>query len=300
MKIIRDKNTVEFILNLNCSINNETDEVKKLELYSEIIRKRLLDIVYSSKNGHIGGSLSSVEIETVLYFKIMNISPENKNDSNRDRFILSKGHSVEAYYAILEQAGFIDRKTVDTYGSFNSLLAGHPTKKVPGVELNSGALGHGLSYGIGLALAAKMDNKNYTSYVLMGDGEQGEGSIYEAAMSAGHYKLDNLVAIIDRNTLQISGKTENVMSLEPLRERWEAFGWEVFDVEGNDIKSLIDTFESLDKKNSKPKMLIAHTTKGCGISFMEKVAKWHHGIPNDEQYNEAIEEINDRIKSMCQ
>lgn len=299
MKVIRDKYTTEILANLKNLTDGEPDEVKTLELYCEIIRKRLLDIVYSSKNGHIGGSLSSVEIETVLYFKIMNISPETIHDNNRDRFILSKGHSVEAYYAVLEQAGFINRAVVDTYGKFNSVLAGHPTKKVPGVELNSGALGHGLSYGVGLALAAKMDEKDYTSYVLMGDGEQGEGSIYEAAMSASHYKLDNLVAIIDRNTLQISGKTENVMSLEPLNERWQAFGWEVFDVEGNDIKSLIDTFESLDKKNGKPKMLIAHTTKGCGISFMEKVAKWHHGIPNDEQYNEAIEEIDARIKSMC-
>lgn len=298
MKAARVENMAKVLAELNYSSHLITDEIKKLELYSEIIRKRLLDIVYSSKNGHIGGSLSSVEIETVLYFKIMNISPENIHDSNRDRFILSKGHSVEAYYAILEQAGFIDRELVDTYGSFNSLLAGHPTKKVPGVELNSGALGHGLSYGVGLSIAAKMDKKNYTTYVLMGDGEQGEGSIYEAAMSAGHYKLDNLVAIIDRNTLQISGKTENVMTLEPMRERWQAFGWEVYDIDGNDIKSLIDIFESLDKNNGKPKMIIAHTTKGCGISFMEKIAKWHHGIPNDEQYKEAIEEIDNRIKSM--
>ncbi len=298
MKAARVENMAKVLAELNCSSHLITDEIKKLELYSEIIRKRLLDIVYSSKNGHIGGSLSSVEIETVLYFKIMNISPENIHDSNRDRFILSKGHSVEAYYAILEQAGFIDRELVDTYGSFNSLLAGHPTKKVPGVELNSGALGHGLSYGVGLSIAAKMDKKNYTTYVLMGDGEQGEGSIYEAAMSAGHYKLDNLVAIIDRNTLQISGKTENVMTLEPMRERWQAFGWDVFDIDGNDIKSLIDIFESLDKNNGKPKMIIAHTTKGCGISFMEKIAKWHHGIPNAEQYKEAIEEIDNRIKSM--
>ncbi len=300
MKVDQEANSVYFMTDNKTAGQENTEEVKILELKSELIRKRLLDIIYKSKHGHIGGSLSSVEIETVLYFRIMNVSPEKINDPDRDRFILSKGHSVEAYYAVLEHAGFITKELTDSYGSFNSKLAGHPTKKTPGVELNSGALGHGLSYGVGLALAAKMDKRNYTSYVLMGDGEQGEGSIYEAAMSAGHYKLDNLVAIIDRNTLQISGKTENVMSLEPMRERWEAFGWEVFDVEGNDIKSLIETIENFDKQNKKPKMIIAHTTKGCGISFMEKVAKWHHGVPNDEQYHEAIEEINERIKAMCQ
>lgn len=296
MKVAQTKNTVIHPTNINDSADLKANDIKQLELYSEKIRKRLLDIIYKSKHGHIGGSLSSVEIETVLYFRIMNVSPEKINDPDRDRFILSKGHSVEAYYAVLEHAGFITKELTDSYGSFNSLLAGHPTKKTPGVELNSGALGHGLSYGVGLALAAKMDKKNYTTYVLMGDGEQGEGSIYEAAMSAGHYELDNLVAIIDRNTLQISGKTEKVMSLEPMRERWEAFGWEVFDVDGNDIKSLIETIENFDKQNKKPKMIIAHTTKGCGISFMEKVAKWHHGVPNDEQYAEAIAEIEERIK----
>ncbi len=298
MKVAHTDHTVIHLTDKKDSGNIKSDDIKRLELYSEKIRKRLLDIIYKSKHGHIGGSLSSVEIETVLYFRIMNINPENINDADRDRFILSKGHSVEAYYAVLELAGFINKELTDSYGSFNSPLAGHPTKKTPGVELNSGALDHGLSYGVGLALAAKMDKKAYTTYVLMGDGEQGEGSIYEAAMSAGHYKLDNLVAIIDRNTLQISGKTETVMSLEPLRERWEAFGWEVFDVDGNDIKSLIETFENMDKQNAKPKMIIAHTTKGCGISFMEKIAKWHHGIPNDEQYLEAVEEINERIKKL--
>ncbi len=296
MKVFQNANIAKDLTNIKNSYNKYDADVNLLELKSELIRKRLLDIIYKSKHGHIGGSLSSVEIETVLYFRIMNISPEKINDPDRDRFILSKGHSVEAYYAVLEQAGFVTKELTDTYGHFNSLLAGHPTKKTPGVELNSGALGHGLSYGVGLALAAKIDKKNYASYVLMGDGEQGEGSIYEAAMSAGHYKLDNLVAIIDRNTLQISGKTENIMSLEPIREKWEAFGWEVFDVEGNDIRSLIDLFENLDKQNKKPKLIIAHTIKGCGISFMEKVAKWHHGVPNDEQYAEAIAEIEERIK----
>jgi len=258
----------------------------------------VVEIVYASKGGHIGGSLSSVDIETALYFHVMNIDPKNPNMENRDRFILSKGHSVEALYSVLEAKGFINQSLLDTYGKFNSKLAGHPTKKTPGIELNSGALGHGLSVGIGMAMAAKMDQKSYKTYVLMGDGEQGEGSIYEAAMSGSHYKLDNMVAIIDRNKLQISGKTEDVMSLEPMRDRWEAFGWEVIDMEGNDMNDIVKTFESLDYTNAKPKLIIAHTTKGMGISFMEKKASWHHGVPSIEQYNEANAEIGARIKSL--
>jgi transketolase len=274
------------------------EKISVLELKAEEIRRKVLEIVYSSKSGHIGGSLSSVDIETALYFHIMNINPKKPDMADRDRFILSKGHSVEALYAVLATAGFFDEDILKTYGHFNSKLAGHPTKKTPGVELNSGALGHGLSVGVGLAIAAKMNENPYKTYVLMGDGEQGEGSIYEAAMSASHYKLDNLVAIIDRNKLQISGKTEDVMSLEPMHERWEAFGWDVIETNGNNMKEIIETFENINCSNSKPKLIISHTTKGCGISYMEKVAKWHHGVPNTEQYYEAIAEIDARIQNL--
>lgn len=273
-------------------------EIKKLKLKAEEIRKRVVEIVYAAKGGHIGGSLSSIEIETALYFHVMNVDPANPQKSDRDHFILSKGHSVESLYATLAAKGFIDDVLLDTYGQFNSKLAGHPTKKTPGVELNSGALGHGLSVGVGMSIGAKMLKKSFRTYVLMGDGEQGEGSIYEAAMSASHYKLDNLVAVIDRNTLQISGKTENVMALEPMRQRWEAFGWEVFGVKGNDIEDLVITFDSLNYNNSKPKLIIAYTTKGKGISFMENGAKWHHGVPNEEQFKLAIDEIEERIKTL--
>ena len=273
-------------------------EVKRLKIQAEEIRKRLLQIVFSAKAGHIGGSLSSVDVETALYFHVMHVDPTNPQDPDRDRFILSKGHSVEAYYAVLAAKGFISQELLDTYGHFGSKLAGHPTKKIPGIELNSGALGHGLSVGVGLAMAAKMDKKTFRTYVLMGDGEQGEGSIYEAAMAASHYKLGNLVAVIDRNTLQISGLTEDVMSLEPMRERWEAFGWEVIDVQGNDMADLIDRFDNLDYTNGKPKLFISHTTKGKGISYMEKVAKWHHGVPDEAQYREALQEIDERINAL--
>jgi transketolase len=277
---------------------NAIGEVKRLKLQAEEVRKRLLQIVYSAKAGHIGGSLSSVDVETALYFHVMNIDPSNPQDPNRDRFILSKGHSVEAYYAVLAAKGFISQDLLDTYGRFGSKLAGHPTKKIPGIELNSGALGHGLSVGVGLAIAAHMDGKAFRTFVLMGDGEQGEGSIYEAAMSASHYKLGNLVAIIDRNTLQISGLTEDVMSLEPMRERWEAFGWQVFDVKGNEMEDLVNTFDGFDYTNVKPKLIISHTTKGKGISYMEKVAKWHHGVPDEAQYQLALQEIDERINAL--
>jgi transketolase len=273
-------------------------EIKKLKLQAEEIRKRVVEIIYSAKGGHIGGSLSSIEIETALYFHVMNIDPINPQKTDRDRFILSKGHSVEALYATLAAKGFIEQSLLDTYGQFNSKLAGHPTKKTPGVELNSGALGHGLSVGVGMAIGAKMSKSTFRTFVLMGDGEQGEGSIYEAAMSASHYNLGNLVAIIDRNTLQISGKTEIVMALEPMRERWEAFGWEVFEVKGNDIEEIVNTFGVLNYLNEKPKLIISHTTKGNGISFMANGAKWHHGVPAEHQYKDAICEIEERIKKL--
>ncbi len=272
--------------------------MRKLQLKAEHVRKRVVELIYASKCGHIGGGLSSVEIETALYFDIMNVDPKNPKKTDRDRFILSKGHSVETLYAVLVAAGFFNEDMLNTYSHYNSILAGHPTKKVPGIELNSGALGHGLSVGVGMSMAAKMDKKLYRTFVLMGDGELGEGSIYEAAMAAGHYKLDNLVAIIDRNMLQISGKTEDIMTLEPLRERWESFGWEVSEVDGNNMEAVVKSFRNLNHSNSIPKLIIAHTTKGCGISFMEKIAKWHHGIPNHDQFEDAIAEINDRINNL--
>lgn len=276
-------------------VKNAKNSLIDLKIKAEEIRKRVIEIIYSSKGGHIGGSLSSVEITTTLYFHVLNIDPANPTNPERDRYILSKGHSVETLYATLAAKGFIDQSLLDTYGKFNSKLAGHPTKKTPGVELNSGALGHGLSVGVGLAIGAKMNKSTFRTYVLMGDGEQGEGSIFEAAISASHYKLDNLVTIIDRNTLQISGRTEYVMALEPLRERWEAFGWEVFDANGNDIENLISTIDNFNLNNGKPKLIIAHTVKGNGVSFMEDGAKWHHGVPQDQQYLDALNEVNERI-----
>lgn len=273
-------------------------QIKELELQSEVNRKRLMEVVYTAKAGHIGGDLSCLNMMTVLYFDVMNVDPANPKWAERDRFVLSKGHCVEALYTVLEAKGFIKPELTNTLGQYGSILAGHPTIEVPGIEVNSGALGHGLSIGTGMAIAAKMDGKSYRTYVMMGDGEQGEGSIYEAAMAGNQYKLDNLVAIIDRNGLQISGTTEEVMSLEDMRQRWTAFGWDVKEVNGDSVEEIVRTLHSIDYTNGKPHLIISHTTKGKGVSYMEGIAKWHHGMPSEEQYQQAISEISARIEQL--
>ena len=246
-------------------------QVETLELQSEKNRKRLVEIVYKAKAGHIGGDLSCLNVLTALYFDIMRVWPDKPKETKRDRFVMSKGHCVEALYVTLEAKGFISHEITDTLGEFGSILSGHPTIEVPGIEVNTGALG---------------------------DGEQGEGSIYEAAMAGNQYKLDNLVAIIDRNRLQISGTTEEVMSLESMRDRWTAFGWDVLEMNGDEMEDIIRTFHSIDYTNKKPHLLISHTTKGKGVSYMEGIAKWHHGVPTAEQYEEAVREISERIEKL--
>ena len=270
----------------------------ELRLRSEEIRKRLIEIVYKAKAGHIGGDLSSLNTLTALYLRVMNIDPQDAKKPDRDRFIMSKGHCVEALYCVLEAKGFVTKELLDTYGDYLSPLAGHPTIEVPGIEFNSGALGHGLSIGVGCAIAAKMDKKNYRTFVLMGDGEQGEGSIYEAAMAGSNYRLDNLVAMIDRNGLQISDTTENVMKLDSINQRWTAFGWDVIEVDGDDIEAVTTALENIDYNNGKPHLVVLHTTKGFHVSYMENVLKWHHGVPSQEEYDTAIKEILQRIEEL--
>ena len=276
--------------------------IKELELLAEKNRKRLVEVVYRAKAGHIGGDLSCLNVMTALYFHVMkNLNPAEPKAPERDRFVLSKGHCVEALYVTLEAKGFLKSEVLDTLGKFGSILSGHPTIEVPGIEVNSGALGHGLSIGVGMALAAKMNSHLsplYNTYVLMGDGEQGEGSVYEAAMAAHKYQLDNLVAIIDRNHLQISGNTEDVMPLDSIRERWTAFGWDVVTMNGDSMEDIVRTFGAIDYHNQKPHLLISETTKGFGVSFMEGVAKWHHGVLNEEQCQAAVKEIEERIKRL--
>ena len=283
--------------------------VKELELLAEKNRKRLVEVVYAAKAGHIGGDLSCLNVMTALYFHVMrNLDASEPKAAERDRFVLSKGHCVEALYVTLEAKGFLAPEVLDTLGKFGSILSGHPTIEVPGIEVNSGALGHGLSIGVGMAIAAKMNARhtstpgsknsaNWKTYVLMGDGEQGEGSIYEAAMAGNKYQLDNLVAIIDRNHLQISGDTEDVMPIDSIKERWSAFGWDVISMNGDSMEDIVKTFDAIDYTNGKPHLLISNTTKGRGVSFMEGIAKWHHGVLNEEQCKAAVAEIEKRIES---
>lgn len=280
--------------------NKQKDmNAKQLELIAEQNRKRLVEVVYAAKAGHIGGDLSCLNVMTALYFEVMkNLDPANPKTANRDRFVLSKGHCVEALYVTLEAKGYLAPEVLDTLGKFGSILSGHPTIEVPGIEVNSGALGHGLSIGVGMAIAAKMDGKGYRTFVLMGDGEQGEGSIYEAAMAGNKYQLDNLVAIIDRNHLQISGNTEDVMPIDSIKTRWGAFGWDVIEMNGDSMEDILKTFAAIDYTNKKPHLLVSNTTKGKGVSFMEGIAKWHHGVLNEEQCQAAVKEIEERIKSL--
>ena len=284
--------------------------VKELELLAEKNRKRLVEVVYAAKAGHIGGDLSCLNVMTALYFHVMKgLNPAEPKAAERDRFVLSKGHCVEALYVTLEAKGFLKPEVLDTLGKFGSILSGHPTIEVPGIEVNSGALGHGLSIGVGMAIAAKMNARhtstpgsknsaNWKTYVLMGDGEQGEGSIYEAAMAGNKYQLDNLVAIIDRNHLQISGDTEDVMPIDSIKERWGAFGWDVISMNGDSMEDIVKTFDAINYENRKPHLLISNTTKGRGVSFMEGIAKWHHGVLNEEQCKAAVAEIEERIKGL--
>lgn len=265
--------------------------VKDLELKARQVRKGVLDIVYASKSGHVGGSMSSIDILTTLYYKVLNIDPKKFSDPNRDRFVLSKGHIAESLYYILGDKGFFDKEKLKTYSQYGSTLIGHPNNKNNGVEVNTGSLGHGLPVSVGMALSGKRDNKSYRVFTLMGDGEQAEGSVWEGAMAAANYKLDNLVGIVDRNGLQISGTTEEVMALKDLKGKWTSFGWEVVEVDGNNIEELLKVFSNIPAKEGKPTMIIANTTKGKGISYMENKANWHHGVPTEEQYNQAVKEL---------
>ena len=274
-------------------------DTKQLQLIAEQNRKRLVEVVYAAKAGHIGGDLSCLNVMTALYFHVMNgLNPKDPKAPLRDRFVLSKGHCVESLYLTLEAKGYLKPEVLDTLGQFGSILSGHPTIEVPGIEVNSGALGHGLSIGVGMAIAAKMDQQPWRTYVMMGDGEQGEGSIYEAAMAANRYHLDNLVAIIDRNHLQISGNTEDVMPIDNIHDRWTAFGWDVILMNGDSMDDIIRTFDNIDYNNGKPHLLVSDTTKGKGVSFMEGIAKWHHGVLNAEQCEAAVAEIQQRIDAL--
>ncbi|MCA6937020.1 transketolase [Pectobacterium versatile] len=268
--------------------------VEALTHKARAIRRRIIHLnANSPAGGHTGADLSQVEILTALYFRILNCAPERLQDPQRDIYIQSKGHAVGGYYCCLAEAGYFPEAWLATYQHPDSHLPGHPVKhKTPGIELNTGALGHGLPVAVGIALAAKRDNSPRRVFVLTGDGELAEGSNWEAALAAAHYQLDNLIIINDKNKLQLAGPTSSIMNTDPLAEKWQAFGLEVTECAGNDMRSVVETLESLPR-NGKPNVVIANTEKGAGVSFIQGRAEWHHRVPKGEEIALALEELKD-------
>ena len=275
--------------------------MKALKIKSFELRQVALDMIMKAGSGHIGGDFSVMDILVPLYNDQMNISPENMDDPDRDYFVMSKGHSVESYYAVLADKGFFEtEEVVNQFSMFGSKFIGHPNNELPGIEMNSGSLGHGLPVCVGMALACKMDNRPSRVYTVMGDGELAEGSVWEGFMAAGHYALDNLCAVVDRNHLQISGTTEQVMTHENLHAQIESFGWNVLEVNGNDIEQLHNAFEEAKTVKHKPTCIIANTIKGFGGGeLMENKAGWHHHVPTEEEYRVIKEELLKRREAAC-
>jgi len=263
----------------------------ELAIKSVHLRRMTLEAIFHAGAGHTGGGLSCLDILNCLYNRILNVSPQTATSPGRDRYVQSKGHSVEALYAVLADRGFFPESDLRTICHYQSHYVGHPTRHIPGIEMNTGALGHGLPICIGMALAGKMDAASYRVFTLLGDGELAEGSNWEAGLAAAHYDLDNLTVIIDHNTLQITGHTRDVMSNEPLDEKWRAFGWAVKVIDGHDYAALTDAL-SKPAETGKPTCIIANTTKGKGVSFMENVAKWHHGVPSEAELKQALSELD--------
>ncbi len=268
-------------------------ELQNLQEKANNIRKNILEVVYNAASGHPGGSLSIADILSVLYFKELNIDVNNPQNENRDRVVLSKGHCAPALYSALAEKGFIPKEDLKTVRKLNSYLQGHPDMKhTNGVDMTSGSLGQGLSVANGIAMAGKLDGKDYRVYCICGDGEIQEGQIWEAAMSSSHYKLDNLCVIVDNNNLQIDGCVDNVMNPYPIDKKFESFGFNVLVIDGHNISEIVDAFEKAKQVKGKPTAIIAKTIKGKGISYMENQAGWHGKAPKEEEYKIAIEELN--------
>lgn len=265
---------------------------KGLNEITNVIRKDIVSMICKSKSGHPGGSLSAVEILTALYFDQMNIDPTNPKMEDRDRFVLSKGHAAPALYATLAERGYFGKEELNSLRKLGSMLQGHPDmKKIPGVEMSTGSLGQGFSVACGMAMAAKLDNAPWNVYALLGDGEVQEGIIWEAAMSAAHYKLDNMIAFLDYNGLQIDGEVESVMSINPIEDKFRTFGWNVITIDGHDFDQIFAALDMAKDTVDKPTMIIAKTVKGKGVSFMENQASWHGSAPSEEQLEQALSEL---------
>lgn len=267
-------------------------DIEELQKIAKDIRIGIIEEVYAGKSGHPGGSLSCADLLAVLYFNQMNINKEEPKSPSRDRFVLSKGHASPALYSTLANRGYFDKKELVTFRGIDSILQGHPDMKhIPGVDMSTGSLGQGLSCANGMALSSKLNGDGFRVYCLLGDGEIEEGQIWEAAMSASHYKLDNLCVIVDNNNLQIDGSIEEVMSSYPIDEKFRSFGFEVITIDGHNILQIIEAFETAKNIKGKPTAIIAKTVKGKGVSYMENQVGWHGKAPNEEQYHQAIREL---------
>jgi len=271
-------------------------DINKLKEIAVEVRKNIIKMLTESQSGHPGGSLSAVEILTSLYFSEMRVDPKNPKWEDRDRFILSKGHAAPVLYAVLAEKGFFDKSELMTLRKINSNLQGHPSiKNTPGVDMSTGSLGQGLSVANGMALAAKLDNKDYRVYILLGDGELEEGQVWEAAMTAAHYKLDNVTAFVDFNGLQIDGPCTQVMNVTPIAEKFRAFGWNVIEIDGHDYNQIFDAIDKAKATKGMPTVIVAKTVKGKGVSFMENQVGWHGTAPNKEQCEQALQELGGAI-----
>ena len=271
---------------------------KNLEKTACKVRMGVIEGTYNAKSGHPGGSLSICDLLTYLYFEKLNIDPKNPDMDERDRFVLSKGHTAPALYSVLAQKGFFPEEELKSLRHIGALLQGHPCIHIPGVDMSSGSLGQGISVACGMALSGKISSKNYKVYTVLGDGEIQEGQVWEAAMFAAHYKLDNLVAVVDNNGLQIDGKITDVCSPEPIDKKFEAFGWHVIIIDAHNFDEIEKAFNEADTITGKPVVIIQKSVKGKGVSFMEDKASWHGTAPNKEQYDQAMEELNAQLKAL--
>jgi transketolase len=267
-------------------------EFAEYEALAKELRREILNMIYRTKSPHIGGSFSMVELLVALYFGVLNINPKNPSDPERDKFILSKGHCCQALYAVLAKKGFLNKQDIAGFAVDGGVLGQHPDRNVQkGIEATTGSLGHGLSLAAGIALADKIDKRKSKTFVFLGDGEMDEGSNWEAILFAAHHNLDNLVAVVDSNKMQILGRTKDVLNLEPFAEKWRSFNWGVKEIDGHSFKEIIPALKSIPFENGKPSVIIANTVKGKGVSFMENELRWHDKYPDEEEYNKALEEL---------
>ncbi len=269
-------------------------DVKQLEKKAKQHRREIIQMIYDAQSGHPGGSLSAIDLLTALYGTILKFNPKKTDWPDRDRFVYSKGHACPALYTVLADHGYFSKEEFKKFRKLGAMLQGHADRKwTPGVEFSAGSLGQGLSFAIGIALAGRLDKKNYKTWCMIGDGETEEGAVWEAAMAASQFKLSNLIAILDYNQVQQTGKVKDIMSLEPIEDKWKAFGWRTFDIDGHNMKHIVDTLQKASRDDGRPTIIIAHTKKGKGVSFMELNEKFHGKAPNEEEYKKAMEELND-------